>query len=193
MTRFAPLVLLASLLGCASPSPETDEPEPVVVEDVIDLSEAAPPPAVPEVYEAAPSDAERCAATAEALPKRPGLHLAEASRELRADWPGLATPEGDAVCIGRTVLVLGPDNVVSAEASTDAAGYPTVLVRMGPAAAEAFAAHTGANVRKPLAVLLDGRLLLAPTIQERIAGGLLQISGLASEAAARDLAQVLAP
>jgi protein-export membrane protein SecD len=50
---------------------------------------------------------------------------------------------------------------------------------------------TGKNVGKRLAIILDGKLIMAPNINERIAYGRAQISGSMDAIEARDLANVL--
>lgn len=54
-----------------------------------------------------------------------------------------------------------------------------------------FARITEANVKKRLAIILDGNVYSAPTIQEKIAGGKAQITGRFSPEEAHDLAIVL--
>ena len=59
------------------------------------------------------------------------------------------------------------------------------------AGAQRFAEITRANVGKPFAIVLDGKVLSAPVIREPITGGRGQISGSFTTASAQDLAVML--
>lgn len=56
-------------------------------------------------------------------------------------------------------------------------GQSMVMVTFDAAGASKFAQLSGANVGKPLAIVLDGKVLSAPVINEPITGGQAQISG----------------
>lgn len=68
---------------------------------------------------------------------------------------------------------------------------PYVSITFNAAGAKLFEDITAANVKKRLAIILDGNVYSAPVIQERIAGGNAQITGRFSMEEARDLAIVL--
>jgi len=70
-------------------------------------------------------------------------------------------------------------------------GEAYVLVDFTPAGARTFDQITAANVGKRLAIVLDGVVQSAPTIQERIARGKAQITGSFTTDEAHDLAIVL--
>lgn len=84
-------------------------------------------------------------------------------------------------------------------ARTDRYGRAEVLLRLTPEGAKQFAELTrrlateGREHGQPgrLAIVLDGKLASAPTVQEEITGGSAQITGSFSERAALDLASVL--
>ncbi len=61
--------------------------------------------------------------------------------------------------------------------SVDQYGKPVVSIEFSALGATKFANVTGANVGKPLAILLDGKIISAPNISEPILGGKAQISG----------------
>ena len=78
-------------------------------------------------------------------------------------------------------LLVGPivvkgEEIESVEADTDQAGNPTVLITLTSAGAKAFADFTSENVTKRLAVLDDEELCMAPSIQDAILDGKIQIS-----------------
>ncbi len=73
----------------------------------------------------------------------------------------------------------------------DRFGDVTVGLKFNSQGAVDFERITGENVRKRLAIVLDGVVHSAPVIQERIAGGQAQITGNFTMEEARDLAIVL--
>jgi len=56
-------------------------------------------------------------------------------------------------------------------------GDPAVSITFTPEGGEKFANITADNVGKPLAILLDGGVVSAPVVQDRITGGTAQITG----------------
>ncbi|PKN53102.1 MAG: protein translocase subunit SecD [Deltaproteobacteria bacterium HGW-Deltaproteobacteria-13] len=73
----------------------------------------------------------------------------------------------------------------------DRFGDPTVSLKFNSQGSIDFDRITGENVRKKLAIVLDGVVHSAPVIQERISGGQAQITGTFTMDEARDLAIVL--
>lgn len=76
-------------------------------------------------------------------------------------------------------------------AISDRFGEPHVSIKFNPQGAQDFERITGENVKKRMAIVLDGVVYSAPVIQERIAGGNAQISGAFTMDEAKDLAIVL--
>jgi preprotein translocase subunit SecD len=74
---------------------------------------------------------------------------------------------------------------------SDRYGEPSVSIKFNSQGAADFDRITGENVRKRLAIVLDGIVHSAPVIQERISGGQAQITGSFTMEEARDLAIVL--
>ncbi|TAN41677.1 MAG: protein translocase subunit SecD [Nitrospirae bacterium] len=68
---------------------------------------------------------------------------------------------------------------------------PYVSITFNSTGAKIFEDITGQNVKKRLAIILDGNIYSAPVIQEKIAGGNAQITGSFSMEQAKDLAIVL--
>jgi preprotein translocase subunit SecD len=73
----------------------------------------------------------------------------------------------------------------------DRFGEPYVSIKFNPQGAHDFDRITGENVKKRLAIILDGQVHSAPVIQDRISGGQAQITGNFTENEAKDLAIVL--
>lgn len=74
---------------------------------------------------------------------------------------------------------------------SDRFGEPHVSIKFNSQGAADFDRITNENVRKRLAIVLDGVVHSAPVIQERISGGQAQITGSFTMEEARDLAIVL--
>lgn len=68
---------------------------------------------------------------------------------------------------------------------------PYVSLEFEPQGARIFERITGENVKKRMAIVLDGTVYSAPVIQERIGGGKASITGSFTMEEARDLAIVL--
>lgn len=69
---------------------------------------------------------------------------------------------------------------------------PIVTFRMTPASAKLFAELTSKNVGRPIAIIVDGRVLTKPVIREPIVGATVQISSNLTIADAKVLAERLA-
>ncbi|ODT99561.1 MAG: hypothetical protein ABS81_25495 [Pseudonocardia sp. SCN 72-86] len=88
--------------------------------------------------------------------------------------------------------LLGPaeidgTQVASAEVENESGSW-VVQVAFTPAGATAFADLSGRNVGKQLAIVVDGALVSAPTVQFAITDGVVQISGNFDQATATRLA-----
>jgi preprotein translocase subunit SecD len=73
----------------------------------------------------------------------------------------------------------------------DRFGFPHVALEFNPQGARDFERITGENVKRRLAIVLDGMVHSAPVIEDRISGGRAVITGAFSDAEASDLAIVL--
>lgn len=88
--------------------------------------------------------------------------------------------------------VLTGDEVETARvAISDRFGEPYVSLKFKPQGARDFDRITAENVKRRLAIVLDGVVYSAPVIQERISGGDAQITGSFSEEEAKILAIAL--
>lgn len=98
---------------------------------------------------------------------------------------------------GRTKILLEREQLMTgamlatASTSTDEMGQPAVSFEMIPEGARLFADISGRNVQRELAIILDGKVVSAPTIRQRIGGGSGQITGRFTWEEARNLALVL--
>lgn len=83
--------------------------------------------------------------------------------------------EGRFYLLGK-VLVGGKD-LVDAKTQYDNLGRAVVALTFSSEGAELFDAATAENIGRQIAIVLDGVVISAPVVQERIAGGNAQISG----------------
>lgn len=117
-------------------------------------------------------------------------------------------PEGDEVLYQRVVdrdtgsvrqtpflikkeTLLTGDLLTDARVAIDEFNQPYVSITFNSAGARLFDRITAENVKKRLAIILDGNVYSAPVIQERIGGGRAQITGSFTHEEATDLAIVL--
>lgn len=80
-------------------------------------------------------------------------------------------------------------DILDARAMPDIAGGAGIMISFAPAAAKRLAALTAAQIDKPVALALDGKVLAEPVVREAIEGGVLQISGDFTVAQAEALAK----
>tara|TARA_B110000196_G_scaffold235097_1_gene203570 strand:- start:1476 stop:2474 length:999 start_codon:yes stop_codon:yes gene_type:complete len=71
------------------------------------------------------------------------------------------------------------------------AGLPVVSLDMNSEGAKTWSRVTGANVGERIAIVLDGKVHMAPNIREKIPGGRTQIEGFADMNEAKDIAIIL--
>jgi preprotein translocase subunit SecD len=95
------------------------------------------------------------------------------------------------ILLKKQVLMTG-DLLTEAKVNIDQRfNEPHVSITFNTAGAKLFEDITAANVKRRMAIILDGSVYSAPVIQERIAGGNAQITGRFSMDEAKDLAIVL--
>ncbi len=89
-------------------------------------------------------------------------------------------------------VLLGGESIADADVRIDQRfNEPYVLMTFDSEGAKRFEEITAKNVKKRLAIVLDGKVHSAPVIQERIGGGRAQITGSFSAEEAHDLAIIL--
>lgn len=91
----------------------------------------------------------------------------------------------------KSQVVLGGDSLVNAGVGYDDYGSPAVNFRFNNQGGRKFAEVTGQNVGKPFAIVLDGKVITAPVINEPILGGSGVITGKFSVQEANDLSLLL--
>jgi preprotein translocase subunit SecD len=87
-------------------------------------------------------------------------------------------------------IIVGGESLVDAQPSFQD-GMPVVSFRFDTAGAQKFGRTTQQNVGKPLAIVLDGKVISAPVIRDAILGGSGIISGSFSTQEVQDLALLL--
>ena len=96
-----------------------------------------------------------------------------------------------AIAVKRRVIVSG-EQLTDAKPSFDENGRPSISFTFDSTGAKRFGRVTQENVGKPFAIILDDKVLSAPTIETPILGGRGQITGNFTVKSANDLAVSLA-
>ena len=92
--------------------------------------------------------------------------------------------------VKKRVLVSG-ENLTRANVGADQSGRPAIDFRFDGQGARRFGEATAANIGKPFAIILDGKVISAPTINGAITGGTGQITGQFSIQQASELVNLL--
>ncbi|SNS42614.1 preprotein translocase subunit SecD [Sphingomonas laterariae] len=95
-----------------------------------------------------------------------------------------------AIAVYRRVMVSG-DELIDAKQSFDQQGRPVTSIAFNNSGGRKFGRVTTENVGKPFAMILDGKVISAPNINEPILGGQAQISGNFTVQTANELAIAL--
>jgi preprotein translocase subunit SecD len=104
--------------------------------------------------------------------------LAEQLASRAEDEPNLDIArgeEGDIYLLGSTYVT--GKSLQDAKTSFDNLGRPVVTLEFDKEGARQFEEATATNVGRRIAIVLDGKVISAPVVQERISGGNAQISG----------------
>jgi len=111
----------------------------------------------------------------------------EGADRIVVELPGIEDPEKALEVIGQTALlefkdesgktVLTGSALKNAKVEFDELGQPMVRVEMNPEGAKIFADFTSKNVGKQVFIVLDGKVISNPVIQEAITEGVGVITG----------------
>ena len=85
--------------------------------------------------------------------------------------------------------VMNESDLKSAVMGTDEYGKPFVSIEFNGKGTDKLAEVTGRNIAKPLAILLDGRIISAPTVREPVLEGKGEIHGSFTLLEAQDIAK----
>jgi preprotein translocase subunit SecD len=88
-------------------------------------------------------------------------------------------------------MYVGGKDLKDAKATYDNLGRPVVSLEFNDDGSKLFDSATAENVGNQIAIVLDGTVVSAPVVQERISGGAAQISGRFTPEEARNLAIML--
>ncbi|WP_242125659.1 protein translocase subunit SecD [Sphingobium sp. Sx8-8] len=98
---------------------------------------------------------------------------------------------GGKIAVYRQVMVSGEDLTDAQQGFSQQGNQPIVNIRFNGAGGRKFGQVTSQNVNRPFAIILDGKVLSAPNINEPILGGSAQISGSFTVESANQLAIAL--
>jgi preprotein translocase subunit SecD len=104
--------------------------------------------------------------------------------------PYPTSPTGK-IAVYRQVMVSGEDLTDAQQGFSQQGNEPIVNIRFNGAGGRKFGQVTSQNVNRPFAIILDGKVLSAPNINEPILGGSAQISGSFTVESANQLAIAL--
>lgn len=127
----------------------------------------------------------------ETAKKRVDEYIASVEAQVESD-PNMMVAKGreeGAYLLGKS-YVTGKD-LTGAGTTFDQFGKAAVSLRFSSEGGKLFEEATGANIDKQIAIVLDGVVISAPVVQQRIAGGEAQITGRFSTAEANRLAIML--
>lgn len=82
----------------------------------------------------------------------------------------LQDAQGNIYLVKKRILVSG-ENLTRASVDSDQSGRPAIGFRFDGQGARRFGEATSANIGKPFAIILDGKVLSAPNIKSAITGG----------------------
>ncbi len=99
--------------------------------------------------------------------------------------------EGSFEVLNRQVMISGEQLINAQQQFDQQSGQPVVTISFDSGGANTFARVTTQNVNKRFAMVLDGKILSAPSINEPILGGTAQISGSFTVDTANNLAIAL--
>lgn len=103
-------------------------------------------------------------------------------------WPVKIVQEsGQKVYLSEAVIIATAD-IAEATASFTEQGMPMVGIKLTEFGKQKMAVATEQNIGKPIGIVVNGHLLSAPLIQEKIAGGMLMITGISSAEEAKKIA-----
>ncbi len=102
----------------------------------------------------------------------------------------LMSADGGQLVLERDIVV-GGDRLIDAGTTFQEGGSPAVTFRFDTLGARKFAKATSQNIDRRLAIVLDGMIISAPTIQSPITGGNGIITGQFTTAQAAELAMLL--
>jgi preprotein translocase subunit SecD/SecD/SecF fusion protein len=124
--------------------------------------------------------------------------MVDVQNQTQAIQTGLIPPDaellqdelGTPYLVKRRILVSG-ENLTRASVGADESGRPAIDFRFDGQGARRFGEATAQNIGLPFAIILDGRVISAPTIQGAITGGTGQITGSFSIESAAELVNLL--
>jgi len=126
------------------------------------------------------------------------FQMVDVENQQAALQSGLVPPDSEVLqdelgtpyLVKRRILVSG-ENLTRASVGADQSGRPAIDFRFDGQGARRFGETTAQNIGRPFAIILDGRVISAPTIQGAITGGTGQITGSFSIESASELVNLL--
>ena len=99
--------------------------------------------------------------------------------------------ESESIIVLDSESLMGGEDITNARPAFNEFGQAYVALEFNSRGANSFERITGNNIKKRMAIVLDGKVYSAPVIQDRISGGKASITGNFTTEEAQDLAIVL--
>jgi preprotein translocase subunit SecD len=113
--------------------------------------------------------------------------------EPRQGFTGLTLEEtGESLYLSPEVVITN-EHIAGAKVVEGGGEYSAVEIRLTPDGRQRFADFTGAHLNQRAAILVNGRIALAPTIRAQLTEGLVLVTGRFTAEEARRLAASIAP
>jgi len=124
----------------------------------------------------------------EVMPPRGVIEMRFASYDAQEGWYKKQINNSQQAVYLSDVVSINTQDIALVEAAFDPQGEPAVIFKMTAVGRRKFAKMTEAHKGKPIGLVVNGVLLSAPVVQEKIAGGTFILTGLSSVQEASDVA-----
>lgn len=127
----------------------------------------------------------------QALAPKTRIEFRPASFAAQTGWAEMTVKETQQkIYLSETTIITSLD-IAKAEAAFTEQGMPVVDISLTAAGKQKFALAIERYLNQPIGIVVNGELLSAPVIREKIAGGMVMISGIATAQEAKAIADGL--
>jgi preprotein translocase subunit SecD len=131
------------------------------------------------------------ACSSQALGPKTRIEFRPATFTAQAGWSEMTVKETQQkIYLSETTIITSQD-IASAEATFTEQGMPIVGITLTATGKQKLALATEQYLNQPIGIVVNGELLSAPVIREKITGGFAMISGIATAQEAKAIADGL--
>lgn len=127
----------------------------------------------------------------QALAPKTRIEFKPATFTPQAGWTEMTVKETQQKIYLSEFTIITSQDIASAEATFTEQGMPVVDISLTAAGKQKFALATERYLNQPIGIVVNGELLSAPMIREKIVGGMVMISGIATAQEAKAIADGL--